>query len=256
MSRSRAFVGRKEFWGSDLRVTPATLVPRPETETVVEAALARRCRKTAHARSAHRRSRHRLGRAAAGAAVRTAERHRHRHRHQLRRAAIARATTRCVSASRRARILSLCDYRRGVARRRSISSFPTRPISPAARSPALTPEVRDHDPRLALDGGPDGPRRLSRDCGAMRAAPGAATAFWWSNWAPARPRRGRAIAAARAGIVTEPPKPDLSGHLTGAFGPSEPCGDSIPNGKNSTWIIRSRATSFLARNRPETVAPR
>jgi release factor glutamine methyltransferase len=33
-------LGRREFWGLDLRVTPATLVPRPETETVVEAALA------------------------------------------------------------------------------------------------------------------------------------------------------------------------------------------------------------------------
>ena len=33
-------VGEKEFWGMALRVTPATLVPRPETETVVEAALA------------------------------------------------------------------------------------------------------------------------------------------------------------------------------------------------------------------------
>ena len=32
-------VGRKEFWGLELRVTPATLVPRPETETVVEMAL-------------------------------------------------------------------------------------------------------------------------------------------------------------------------------------------------------------------------
>jgi release factor glutamine methyltransferase len=32
--------GSKEFWGLSLRVTPATLVPRPETETVVEAALA------------------------------------------------------------------------------------------------------------------------------------------------------------------------------------------------------------------------
>lgn len=30
----------KEFWGLPLRVTAATLVPRPETETVVEAALA------------------------------------------------------------------------------------------------------------------------------------------------------------------------------------------------------------------------
>ena len=32
-------VGQKEFWGLQLRVTPATLVPRPDTETVVEAAL-------------------------------------------------------------------------------------------------------------------------------------------------------------------------------------------------------------------------
>ena len=32
--------GVKEFWGLELRITPATLVPRPDTETVVEAALA------------------------------------------------------------------------------------------------------------------------------------------------------------------------------------------------------------------------
>jgi release factor glutamine methyltransferase len=32
-------VGRKEFWGLPLRVSHATLVPRPDTETVVEAAL-------------------------------------------------------------------------------------------------------------------------------------------------------------------------------------------------------------------------
>ena len=33
-------LGSKEFWGLTLRITDATLVPRPETETVVEAALA------------------------------------------------------------------------------------------------------------------------------------------------------------------------------------------------------------------------
>jgi release factor glutamine methyltransferase len=33
-------LGRKEFWSLPLRVTPAVLVPRPETETLVEAALA------------------------------------------------------------------------------------------------------------------------------------------------------------------------------------------------------------------------
>ena len=33
-------LGRREFWGLDFQVTPATLVPRPETETIVERALA------------------------------------------------------------------------------------------------------------------------------------------------------------------------------------------------------------------------
>ena len=32
-------LGRKEFWSMELQVTPAVLVPRPETETVVESAL-------------------------------------------------------------------------------------------------------------------------------------------------------------------------------------------------------------------------
>ena len=33
-------IGLKEFWGLPLRLSPAALVPRPDTETVVEAALA------------------------------------------------------------------------------------------------------------------------------------------------------------------------------------------------------------------------
>jgi release factor glutamine methyltransferase len=32
-------LGRKEFWGLSLQLTPATLVPRPDTETIVELAL-------------------------------------------------------------------------------------------------------------------------------------------------------------------------------------------------------------------------
>ena len=35
-----SIIGGKEFWGLPIRIGPATLVPRPETETVVEAALA------------------------------------------------------------------------------------------------------------------------------------------------------------------------------------------------------------------------
>lgn len=34
-------IGRREFWGLDLGVTRAVLIPRPETETLVEAALVR-----------------------------------------------------------------------------------------------------------------------------------------------------------------------------------------------------------------------
>lgn len=37
-------VGEREFWGLALAVSPAVLIPRPETETLVEAALARLAR--------------------------------------------------------------------------------------------------------------------------------------------------------------------------------------------------------------------
>ena len=34
-------LGTREFYGLNLKVTPATLIPRPDTETLVEAALAK-----------------------------------------------------------------------------------------------------------------------------------------------------------------------------------------------------------------------
>lgn len=43
-----AFIrGRQGFWTLDLEVTPATLIPRPDTETLIEAALAARPDRTA-----------------------------------------------------------------------------------------------------------------------------------------------------------------------------------------------------------------
>ena len=44
-------IGVKEFWSLPLRVNAATLVPRPETETVVEAALRRSMRRGSRTRA-------------------------------------------------------------------------------------------------------------------------------------------------------------------------------------------------------------
>ena len=72
-SRSRAFSEHKEFWGLPLQLSAATLVPRPDTETVVELAL-EMLRAVAPLRSpvAHRRHRHRLRCNSTGAVVRIA----------------------------------------------------------------------------------------------------------------------------------------------------------------------------------------
>ena len=68
-------VRMKEFWGLPLQLSPATLVPRPDTETVVELALEIvRATTAARPSPAHRRHRHRFRRDPAGAAVRIAAR--------------------------------------------------------------------------------------------------------------------------------------------------------------------------------------
>ena len=66
-------LGRKEFWGLPLQLSAATLVPRPDTETVVELALEMLARRVQFGSpAAHRRHRHRLGRDFVGAVVRIA----------------------------------------------------------------------------------------------------------------------------------------------------------------------------------------
>ena len=48
------------------------------------------------------------------------------------------------------------DWTRGWTTRASTWWSPTRPTSEPAEIETLAPEVRDHEPRLALDGGRDG----------------------------------------------------------------------------------------------------
>lgn len=150
--------GAREFWSLDLAVTPAVLIPRPETETLVEAALAR------------------VGSGVklldvgtgSGAVV----------------IALAREVgagswwaTDCSAAA--LRVARANAEAHGCAGRVSFAcgdlfaplaghegSFDcvvsNPPYIPTGDLAGLQPEVREHEPRLALDGGPDGLGVISR----------------------------------------------------------------------------------------------
>jgi len=145
--------GRREFWGLTLSVTPDVLDPRPETETLVEAALellgpqrseplrildlgvgsgAILCALLSECPSASG-----LGVDASPAAV-----------------AVARRNVKACGLAARA------DIRPGFWTDGVEGPFDlivsNPPYVPSAEIERLAPEVRDFDPRLALDGGADG----------------------------------------------------------------------------------------------------
>ena len=149
-------LGVKEFWGLPLQLSAATLVPRPDTETVVELALEMlRAAPRSGSAAAHRRHRHRLRRDSAGAVVRIAGR--------LWASAPTSAWRRCGPHSGNAVDLGLadragfvaCDYAAALSGPFDlIVSNP--PYIRSADIAGLAAEVRDHDPHRALDGGADG----------------------------------------------------------------------------------------------------
>jgi release factor glutamine methyltransferase len=143
-------LGHREFWSLDFALGPATLDPRPDSETLVEAALAAcpdrplrvldlgtgtGCLLLAvlHDRPA-----------AFGLGVDRSEAA----------AGTARANARALGLADRAAFL-VGDWATALdARFDLILSNP--PYIPEAEIAALDPEVRDHDPHLALSGGADG----------------------------------------------------------------------------------------------------
>jgi release factor glutamine methyltransferase len=148
-------LGTKEFWSLPLRVNPAVLVPRPETEALVETAL--------HLLDAEDRR---------GVAVRIADLGTGSGAvliallHELAAAsgvgtdrsaaalAVAAANAEHLGMGGRARFVA-CDFGRALAGAFDlIVSNP--PYIASSAIPELAPEVRDHDPALALDGGQDG----------------------------------------------------------------------------------------------------
>jgi release factor glutamine methyltransferase len=158
--------GRREFFGLDIEVTPAVLVPRPETERLVELVLEELRGRAAPvvldvgtgsgciaaAIGANRPDARLIATEASGAAL-------------------------AVAGRNCARLAPGVQLIRG-----DLASMTTGadvvvanlPYVPSARIGSLDPEVRDWEPRVALDGGRDGTeliRRLIDDC-ASRLRPG------------------------------------------------------------------------------------
>ena len=146
-------VGIKEFWGLPFALNAETLVPRPETETVVEAALA--------ALGARRQSALRVADLGTGSGALLLAL-----LSELPRACgtgtdISIAALHCardnavaLGLAARASFVA-CDYGAAVgAPADLLVSNP--PYVARADIAALQPEVREFDPRRALDGGPDG----------------------------------------------------------------------------------------------------
>ena len=138
-SRVSRLAGRREFWSLDFALSPDTLDPRPDSETLIAAALAAHPDRAAPLRMSRFRHRHRLP--AAGAAQRSC------------RTRSASASTSVPGAVRTARaerrgtwVGSTGFFRcrrlgRGDRRRGSTSCSPTRPIYRRATIAALAPEV-------------------------------------------------------------------------------------------------------------------
>lgn len=146
-------VGRREFWGLDFAITPDVLDPRPDTETIVAEALAI---------LADRRSESMrildlgLGSGAVLAALLTEFRESTGVGVDVSDAAarIARRNLERLGLMSRAEVVVGSWTTPVVGRFDLIVSNP--PYVAIGDIDGLAPEVRDHDPRVALDGGPDG----------------------------------------------------------------------------------------------------
>ncbi len=147
-------IGVKEFWSLLLRVNAATLVPRPETETVVEAALAAIDANGSRTRALRIAD---LG-TGSGALLLALLSELPNARGIGTDTSVAALAVARENAERLGYVRAefvVCDL--AAALRGPFDLIVSNPPYIAAHEiAALAPEVRDHDPRLALDGGPDG----------------------------------------------------------------------------------------------------
>lgn len=147
--------GEKEFWGLPLRLSPATLVPRPDTETVVELAL-ELLRAGGDLDRPLRIADLGTGTGAILLALLSELPAAHGFGTDISEEALqtAAANAARIGVHDRATFMA-CDYASGLSGRFDlIVSNP--PYIRAADIDGLAVEVRDHDPLAALDGGTDG----------------------------------------------------------------------------------------------------
>lgn len=144
--------GRREFWSLDLALSPETLVPRPETETLVEAVLDAFPNPAAPLRI--------LDLGTGSGAILAALLSEYPNAHGIGldlspgAARQARANLAALGFSSRSAFLVGHWNEALIGRFDLVVSNP--PYIPSDDIAALDEEVRAHDPRLALDGGSDG----------------------------------------------------------------------------------------------------
>jgi release factor glutamine methyltransferase len=213
-------IGLKEFWGLPLRLSPATLVPRPDTETVVEAALEILRGESSHdsplriadlgtgsgailfALLSELPDAFGVGTDISVPALRT-----------------ARDNARQLGFMARAAFVA-CDYAAALSGPFDlIVSNP--PYIRSAHIASLDAEVRDHDPHRALDGGFDGldAYRLIAPQARRLLAPGGVLVMEVGHGQSGDVQE---LLAAAGAIPAGPPKSDLAGicrAVTGRFLP-------------------------------------
>jgi release factor glutamine methyltransferase len=158
-------IGRLEFYGLEFEVTPEVLIPRPETETLVELALARRPRSAVDVGTGS-------GCIAVSLAVHLPEATIYATEISPAALAVARRNAERHGVAERVRLLagdllSPCPGPVDL-----IVSNP--PYVATGEWASLPASVRDYEPSLALDGGPDGldvVRRLLAQAPAVLAGP-------------------------------------------------------------------------------------
>jgi release factor glutamine methyltransferase len=199
-------IGRKEFWSLPLRIDAATLVPRPETETIVEAALAAIDARGWRARPLRIAD---LGTGSGALALALSS--------ELPNATIV-ATDLSLRALAVARdnarhlgfgnisftVCSMADALQGPFD--LIVSNP--PYIASGDIAVLAPDVRDFDPRLALDGGRDGLdayRVIAASAPALLAPGGLLIVELGIGLA-----EPVTSLLAAAGLAVSPPRPDLN----------------------------------------------